>query len=130
LNPIQYPGGTFSSWNFDGHNTSANISVVSAPPKNPVNGDMVSAKYDDWGTWQGRSEEHGAGSNAKVPAGSVGEVLGTDPTTGMVNVLFTGKQSEQKGEMEPWGITAYFFPSELHARPDVRKPGPAVRRRK
>lgn len=130
LNPIQNAGGTFSSWNFDGHNTSANISVVSAPPKNPVNGDMVSAKYDDWGTWQGRSDEHGAGSNAKVPAGSVGEVLGTDPTTGMINVLFTGKQSEQKGEMGPWGITAWFLPSELHARSDVRKPGPAVRRRK
>lgn len=129
-NPIQYPGGTFSSvqedaWEF------GTMTVMADHPRQPdgfVNGNMVSTKVDDWGTYVGRSEEHGAGQPAKIPSGSVGEVLGQDPS-GMVNVLFENKITENMGKLEPNGVVAWFFPSELTLRPDVRRPGPAVRRR-
>jgi hypothetical protein len=128
-NPVQYPGGTFSSvqsdWEF------GTMTVVADFPKQPegfVNGNMVSTKVDDWGTYVGRSEDHGAGQPAKIPAGSIGEVLGQDPS-GMVNVLFENKITEKMGPLEPNGVVAWFFPSELTLRPDVRRPGPAVRRR-
>lgn len=131
-NPVQYPGGTFSKrltsdWDFD---RMAGV-VVAAQPEGFVNGNMVGTKAVDWGTWNGRSPEHGAGGTAKIPAGSVGEVLGSDPTTGMVEVLFMNAAIgvQKNGPMMPWGATAFFFPSELVSRPDIRRPGPAVKRR-
>jgi hypothetical protein len=132
-NPVQYPGGTFSAvlsdWEFDNGHGSAIINRVSAEALQ--NGDMVSTKHDDVGTWVGRSEEHGAGGAAKIPARSPGEVLGTDQTTGMINVLFMNKATgvNEHGPMQPWGITAWFLPSELDPRPDIPRPGPAVKRR-
>lgn len=127
-NPVQFPGGTFSSvqtddWNFD------TLPRMAAQPEGFVNGNIVSTKQEDWGTYIGRSEEHGSGQQAKIPAKSVGEVLGQDPTTGMVNVLFENKMTEKMGPLQPNGVVAWFFPSELDLRPDVRRPGPAVRRR-
>lgn len=136
-NPMQWPGGTFSSvqdgwdlqhdWNFD------RLEVMSADfntqPQGFQNGNMISTKYEDWGVWSGKSEDHGAGSPAKIPAGSVGEVLGQDPTTGMVNVLFMGDLTKDHGPLEPYGATAWFLPSEIVERPDVQRPGPAIKRR-
>jgi hypothetical protein len=113
-NPVQYPGGTFSK-------VAAGLE----------NGMIVATKYDDWGTWEGRSADHGAGQPAKIPRGSVGEVLGTDPTTGMVNVLFMNPAIgvQEHGKMEPWGASAWFLPSEVYPRPDIKQPGPAIKRR-
>lgn len=135
-NPMQWPGGTFSSvqdwdlqpdWDFD------RVGVVSADfntqPTGFQNGNMISTKYDDWGTWSGKSADHGAGSPAKIPANSIGEVLGQDPTTGMVNVLFMGDLTKDHGPLEPYGATAWFLPSEIVERPDVQRPGPAIKRR-
>lgn len=99
-------------------------------PDGFANGNMVSTKAEDWGTYVGRSEEHGAGQPAKILKGAVGEVLGQDPTTGMVNVLFETKMTDQMGNLEPNGIVGWFFPSELQLRPDVRRPGPAIRRKR
>jgi hypothetical protein len=135
-NPVQYPGGTFSAVQSSYSDTLTQDWAFNVPhkehyaaqPEGFVNGNMVSTKVDDWGTYVGRSEEHGAGQPAKIPAGSVGEVLGQDPT-GMVNVLFENKITENMGKLEPNGVVAWFFPSELALRPDVRRPGPAVRRR-
>jgi hypothetical protein len=114
-NPVQYPGGTFSK--------------VATELQN---GMIVATKYEDWGTWQGRSGEHGAGEPAKIPQGSVGEVLGTDPTTGMVQVLFMNPAIgvQEHGKMEPWGATAWFLPSEIYERPGINPPGPAVKRQR
>lgn len=117
-NPVQYPGGTFSSWR------SGTIDPML------VNGQMVSTKQDDWGSFVGVSDAHGAGQPAKIKKGDVGEVLGTDPTTGMINVLFEGRGTAQMGNLEPHGITGWFFPSEIEHRPDVKAPGPAVRRQR
>lgn len=113
-NPTQYPGGTFSK--------------VAAQW---INGTMVSTRRDDWGEWIGRSEEHGAGSPARIPAGSPGEVMGQDPT-GMVEVLFMNEATgvNEHGRMEPWGVKGWFFPSELVQRPDIKPPGPAIQRRR
>lgn len=117
-NPVQYPGGTFSSWR--------NARV--AAPTGFTNGVIVSTNSDDWGEWQGRTRQ---GEKVHIPAGSPGEVLGTEPVTGMVNVLFMNKALgvQEHGEMQPWGATAWFFPSQLTLRPDIRPPGPAVKRR-
>lgn len=126
-NPTQYPGGTFSSWQLD------KLSHMSADfnqqPPGFQNGNIVSTKNEDWGTWSGKSEEHGAGSPAKIPANSIGEVLGQDPTTGMVQVLFMGDLTKDHGPLMPYGAVGWFFPSELVERPDVQRPGPAIRRR-
>jgi hypothetical protein len=126
-NPVQYPGGTFSSvqddWEF------GSMAVMAAQPQGFLNGNMVSTTQDDFGQLIGRSEEHGSGQTVRIPKGSVGEVLGQDPTTGMVNVLFENKMTEKMGPMEPNGVVAWFFASELRERPDIRRPGPAVRRR-
>jgi hypothetical protein len=133
-NPVQYPGGTFSSvqddWHFES-DTMVAMPITAAQPAGFINGNMVSTKHDDWGTWVGRSEDHGAGATVKIPASSPGEVLGSDPTTGMVQVLFMnqGLGVQEHGDLMPWGATAWFLPSELVERPDIPRPGPAVKRR-
>jgi hypothetical protein len=113
-NPIQYPGGTFSK--------------VAAMEQPYQNGDRVQLLNDDMGTLVGRSEAHGAGQQATVSKGSIGEVLGTDPVTNMVNVLHMGPQFANRGPMEPYGVQAWHWPSDLKPRPDVRAPGPNVPR--
>lgn len=115
-NPINYPagpGGTFSSLR---HADAF------------ANGDRVQLRYNDTGTLVGRSEAHGAGQETPIKAGQLGEVLGTDPATGMVNVLYMGSPWDQNGPMMPYGATGWHFPSYLVPRPDVRAPGPAIRR--
>jgi hypothetical protein len=120
MNPIQNRN-TFSSvqdgWHF-------------AAPQGFTNGMMVQTLHDDMGIWEGRSAEHGAGEYTNIPAGSIGEVLGQDPT-GLVNVLFMNEAIgvQKHGPMMPWGATGWFMPSELRLRADVRAPGPAVKRR-
>lgn len=111
-NPIQYPGGTFSH--------------VSAQQQYQ-NGDMVQLTQDTIGTLVGRSEEHGAGQQTTISAGSVGEVLGTDPVTQLVNVLFMGKQFDTNSYFEPFGASVWCWPSEL-VPSNNRPPGPAIRR--
>lgn len=130
LNPVQYGGGTFSSvqgWQFS---PDPDTIWVVAGPTGFENGAMVSTKHDEVGTWIGKSEAHGAGSYTTIPAGSVGECLGQDPT-GLVNVLFMNKALgvQEFGELMPYGATAWFWPSDLVQRTDIKPPGPAVRRR-
>lgn len=124
-NPLQYPGGTFSSvgdrWEF----------VAADYPEQPQgfqNGNMVMTKDSDWGTLIGRSDEHGSGQQVMIPRGSVGEILGQD-ASGLVNVLFENKMTETMGELEPNGVVAWFWPSQLQERSDIRRPGPAVKRK-
>ena len=95
-----------------------------------VNGQMVQLRYPDTGIQQGRSEAHGAGQETQLPAGLLGEVLGTDPSTGMVSVLYVGKPWEGNQEFEPFGATGEHWRSWLLHRPDVKRPGPAYRRQR
>lgn len=107
LNPIQNPGGTFS------HIAAQQF----------TNGDMVQLKQADFGQTVGLN----AGETKEVPANSIGEILGVDPL-GLVNVYYAGPQGEA-GRMEPHGVTAWHWPKDIIPRPDLRKPGPATRRR-
>lgn len=126
VNPVQYPGGTFSHIEEEWSGVRE-----AAQPEGFGNGNMVSNKQDEWGEWVGRSADHGAGERALIPAGSPGEVLGVHPSTGLVNVLFMNKATgvNQHGNFEPWGITGWFWPTDLTERPDIQRPGPAVKRR-
>ena len=117
-NPIQYPGGTFSSWR------PSIMSRVSGEQQYQ-NGDMVRLLKPDVGTLVGRSAEHGAGQDVTLPAGSVGEVLGVQG--GLVQVLFMGKQFDQNSFFEPYGATLWCWPSYLAPSPNT-PPGPAIRR--
>ena len=111
-NPVQFPS-TYSGWHFS---------------KDFQNGDMVRLEEAEWGTAEGKSEAHGAGQPREIPANSIGEVLGQDPTTGWVDVIFPGPQANA-GPLEPYHIRAWIFPQKLTPMPGVQKPGPAVRRR-
>lgn len=93
-------------------------------------GDLVQLRYPDTGILQGRSEAHGAGQQTDLQPGMVGEYMGTDPSTGMHSVLWMGKQWNKNKEMEPYGALGVHFDSYLIPRPDLRRPGPAVRRRR
>jgi hypothetical protein len=119
LNPTQYPqgpGGTFSSYQ--------PVRMRHMASQTYRNGDRVQLQNDDWGTLVGRSEEAGAGQQAKVPKGQVGEVLGTHPSTGMVNVLYMNTpQVNRNGPMEPYGVAAWHFPSDLQLKNEIRAPG-------
>lgn len=92
------------------------------------NGDMIRLDKEEYGLAEGRSEEHGAGQYVMIPKNSIGEALGTDRTTGWTHCLFTGPM-KNNGPMEPWGVSAWIDGSNLTAMPNVRKPGPAVKRR-
>ena len=107
LNPMQSPGGTFS------HVAAQQF----------TNGDMVQLKQADHGQTVGLN----AGETKEIPMNSIGEVMGTDPL-GLVNVYFAGPQAEA-GRMEPHGVTMWAWPQDLILRPDLRQPGPAIRRR-
>ncbi len=88
------------------------------------NGDRVELLNDDKGTYVGRSEQHGAGQEAPIPQGQIGEVLGTHPSTGMVNVLYMNTpEVNTNGPLEPFGVSAWHFPSFLKLRNDIRAPG-------
>lgn len=143
-NPVANPpGGAFSSvqpdpwasWHF-----GINLGDLSAPTPEPDipnpgtgdtplnNGDLVQLRYPDKGTQVGRSEAHGAGQPIDLTPGMVGEVRGVDPATGMVEVLYTGGPFRKNKKMEPFGATATHFPRYVIPRPDLRKPGPAIKR--
>lgn len=110
-NPLQYPGGTFSH----------------VAQQQYTNGQVVRLNVETVGKYEGRPESGMAGESVTIPAGSVGEVLGTDPVTGMVNILFMGKQFETMGKLQPFGASAWCWQSEIS--PSANKPpGPAIRR--
>src|SRR5208282_3389555 len=106
LNPMQNPGGTFSH--------------VRESAETFVNGQLVRLKKEDIGQTVGLN----SGQTATIPANSVGEVLGTDPL-GLVNVLFSGKVAENWGNLQPHGVAAWLWPSDIMLVENVQPPGPA-----
>lgn len=114
FNPLQNPSTYSKAWSFE----SADFN----------NSDMVRLEEEEYGVAEGKSEAHGAGQYKAIPKGSIGEVLGQDPTTGWVDVMFVGPQANA-GPMEPYHIRAWIEPSNLTPMPGIKKPGPAIRRR-
>ena len=51
------------------------------------NGDWVRLLSDEAGVMEGPSEEHGAGAFRDWPAGSIGEVVDVDESTGYATVI-------------------------------------------
>lgn len=109
FNPIQYPGGTYSK-------ISAEEFV--AP-------EIVRLKRDAYGMAEGKSEEHGAGQYQDVPAGSSGEVLGQDETTGWVEVIFP----LEGGVLTPYHVRCFVDANDL-SHTQQQPPGPFVKRRR
>jgi len=134
------PGGAFSSvrtaWDFGWTFEAGAFDEVDVPPS-PLgqtttppysNGDLVRLRYPDTANYVGRPESGMAGQEMTMEPNSVGEVLGTEPSTGMVNVLWMGKQFDQMGEKQPFGATGWHFQHYLTPETNSRPPGPAVRR--
>ncbi len=91
------------------------------------NGDMAQLLVPEVGIAEGKSEAHGSGQWRDIGKGQVGEVMGQDATTGWVEVIFP---LHDTGPMEPYHVRMFVEPEKLRARPDVRKPGPFIQRRK
>lgn len=109
-NPLQYPGGTFSSVR------------ESMGAEQFKNGDWVQIKEEDPvnpGTLQGRNERGLVGPTT-IPKNAIGQVMGTD-SLGLVEVLWMGQGFDANGECQPFGVTQWFWPSQLIPRPDIYK---------
>lgn len=88
--------------------------------------EIVRLKEDCYGMAEGKSEDHGAGQYRLVPAGSSGEVLAQDPTTGWVEVIFP---LDESAELEPYHVRCFVDASDLiHSQ--RQPPGPFIKRRR
>jgi hypothetical protein len=67
-------------------------------------------KVEGYGIAEGKSEAHGAGQYRSIPAGTVGEVLGTDSSTGWIEVIFPLKESSY---LEPYHVRMFCEPGEV-----------------
>ena len=70
----------------------------------------VRLKTEAYGIAEGKSEAHGAGQYRAIPAGTHGEVLGQDPTTGWVEIILPLKDSSY---LEPYHVKVFCDPSEI-----------------
>lgn len=90
------------------------------------NGDMVRLEVEEYGVMEGKSVEHGAGQYKLIPKNSIGEVLGVDPTTGWADVIFP---IHDAGPLEPFHVRVFLEPAQLTPMPNIKKPGPFIKRR-
>lgn len=150
-NPVQSPGGTFSSVQYpiDLGSYARSTSFKQAKqidseiewyPQDTwewarmaaeqtfQNSDIVRLLEDEHGIAEGKSPAHGAGEYHSIleRTKGVGEVLGQDPTTGWVDVIFP---LDDTGPMEPYHLRAWIDPSKLQLLPNTPKPGPFIKRR-
>jgi intein/homing endonuclease len=110
FNPMQYPGGTYSS-------VKTSVEEFAAP-------EIVRLKVEGYGMAEGKSEAHGAGQYQNIPMGTTGEVLYQDPSTGYVEAIFPLKG----GPLSPYHVKMYVNPSEIE-HTDAKPPGPFIKRR-
>lgn len=110
--PIQWPGGT--------------LSKIAAKGDIFNNSDMVRVNEEIYGVMEGpRQGEHGDGQYRAIPKNSIGEVLGQDRTTGWVDVIVP---LHDTGPLQPYHIRAWIEPEKLSPMPNIRKPGPFLKR--
>lgn len=125
-NPLQYPGGTFSSIHSAVPQYKNGDSVIFL---NDVEG-MVRMPSDTWDPTfdpNTSADQQPGWRRITIPKGEGGEVRGQDPTTGLVEVLSMDKTFDQFGRNQPFGATVHVWPSEI--RPSgLRAPAPNVRR--
>lgn len=78
-----------------------------------------------FGLAEGKSEEHGAGQYREVEEGKPGEVLGQDPSTGWIEVIFS---IDDAGPLEPTLVRCFVEPGDIEET-RMRNQSPWVRRR-
>lgn len=130
LNPVQNAGGTFSRTEIsrailEGPATIQRSGRTHIAEETYVNGQMVQLLHENVGEAVGLN----GGSPMTISINSIGEVLGTDPTTGLVDVYFAGPAASN-GPLEPHGCHCWLWPNEIKLRPDVVPPGPAIKKRR
>jgi hypothetical protein len=134
LNPMQWPGGTLSSVQDSWDNTFVEASSPFNPqPEGFGNGYMVQIVGTDMGVAEGpdvTNPMHGRYLDIKSNTKGIGEVMGMDTLPGlgeMVEVIFP---LDKTGELQPYHIRAWLRPDQLVQRPDIRRPGPMIKRRR
>lgn len=91
------------------------------------NGMKVKLLTPQYGLAEGKSDAHGAGQYQEIHAGTHGEVLSQDATTGWVEVIFPLHQS---GPLEPYHVRSFLDGKELRiieyppGSPFVQRRGP------
>lgn len=119
--------GTRELFDLQGHEiTNKTWQFESAKADEFENSDMAQVMKATYGVAEGKSVEHGAGGYREIPKNAIVEVLGQDPTTGWVDCIWPLNNS---GPMEPYHVRAWIPAEDLTPRPDVRKPGPFIKRR-
>lgn len=108
FNPIQFPGGTYSK-------------VAAEQFEAP---EIIRLRTEGYGMAEGKSEAYGAGQYQSVPQGSTGEVLGQDPTTGWVEVIFP----LEGGPLTPYHVKCFVDPGDIE-HTSYNPPGPFIKRR-
>lgn len=128
LNPMQWPGGTLSSVRDDWENA-----FMKEAEFDPSNGAMVQINGTDMGVAEGpdpTNSMHGQYMDIKSNTKGIGEVMGTDNLPGMGQVIEVIFPLDKTGPLQPYHIRAWLKPEQLTLRPDIRPPGPFIRRRK
>jgi hypothetical protein len=135
LNPAQWPGGTFSSVQ-DGWDNA--FMREAADPFNPQpegfkNGSMVQIVGTDMGVAEGPDRNnalHGQYLDIRSNTKGLGEVMGIDTLPDMGQVVEVIFPLDKTGPLQPYHIRAWLRPDQLQLRPDIRRPGPMIKRRR
>ena len=132
LNPVQWPGGTLSSSGWDTQVFSA-WGPYNEQPEGFVNGNIVQILGTDMGVAEGRDPTNpltGQYMDIRSNTRGIGEVMGIDNLPGIGQVVEVIFPLDKTGELEPYHIRAWLNPNQLKLRPDIRRPGPMLKRRR
>lgn len=127
LNPVHWPGGTFSSvqeWEWE---------PVVKIAEGFGNSTMVEIIGTDMGVAEGPDPSnpmHGQYLDIKSNTRGLGEVMGEDTLPGVGQVVEVIFPLDKTGELQPYHIRAWLRPDQLRLRPDIQRPGPFIKRRR
>ena len=102
-------------------------------PEGFVNGNIVQILGTDMGVAEGRDPTNpltGQYMDIRSNTRGIGEVMGIDNLPGIGQVVEVIFPLDKTGELEPYHIRAWLNPNQLKLRPDIRRPGPMLKRRR
>jgi hypothetical protein len=133
LNPMQWPGGTLSSvqdgWDWTHESLHGRLSDV----QDFQNSAMVQIIGTDMGIMEGpdvSNPQHGQYMDIRSNTKGIGEVMGMDNLPGLGEVVEVIFPLDKTGPLQPYHIRAWLRPDQLRPRPDIRRPGPMIQRRR
>lgn len=132
LNPMQWPGGTLSSVH-DSWENAFMAATFNQQPAGFQNGNMVQIVGTDMGIAEGpdtTNPMHGQYMDIRSSTKGIGEVMGVSTLPGMGQVVEVIFPLDKTGPLQPYHIRAWLRPDQLRERPDIRRPGPFIKRRK